>query len=180
MQYLGAIWKTTEWPRFISRANCSISQESKPMPQSLMPMKLKLTGSMQTYKTFRNYHQEKDALFIIGDGMQSIKLRDTWNNRQVWPLSTKWSRADANQENKLVIENTLFQQHKRWLYTWTSPDDQNRNQIDYILCSQRRRHSIQLAKTDLELSVAQIMSSLLQNSGLNWRTGKPIDHSGMT
>ena len=41
------------------------------------------------------------------------------------------------QENALVIANTLFQQHKRRLYTWTSPDGQNRNQIHYILCSQR-------------------------------------------
>ena len=43
--------------------------------------------------------------------------------------------------------NTLFQQHKRRLYTWTSPDGQHRNQIDYILCSQRWRSSIQSAKT---------------------------------
>ena len=51
------------------------------------------------------------------------------------------------QENTLVIANTLFQQHKRRLYTWTSPDGQHRNQIDYILCSQRWRSSIQSAKT---------------------------------
>ena len=40
------------------------------------------------------------------------------------------------QENALVIANTLYQQHKRRLYTWTSPDGQHQNQIDYILCSQ--------------------------------------------
>ena len=51
------------------------------------------------------------------------------------------------QENALVIANTLFQQHKRRLYTWTSPDGQHRNQIDYILCSQRWRSSIQSGKT---------------------------------
>ena len=51
------------------------------------------------------------------------------------------------QENSLVIANTLFQQHKRRRYTWTSPDGQYRNQIDYILCSQRWRSSIQSAKT---------------------------------
>ena len=39
------------------------------------------------------------------------------------------------QENTLVIGNTLFRQHKRRLYIWTSPDGQYRNQIDYILCS---------------------------------------------
>ena len=53
------------------------------------------------------------------------------------------------QENALVIANTLFQQHKRRLYTWTSPDGQHRNQIDYILCSQRWRSSIQSMKTRL-------------------------------
>ena len=53
------------------------------------------------------------------------------------------------QENALVIANTLFQQHKRRLYTWTSPDGQHRDEIDYILCSQRWRRSIQSAKTRL-------------------------------
>ena len=51
------------------------------------------------------------------------------------------------QENTLVIANTLFQQHKIRLYTWKSPDSQHQNQIDYILCSQRWRSSIQSAKT---------------------------------
>ena len=50
------------------------------------------------------------------------------------------------QENTLVIANTLFQQHKRRLYTWTSPDGQHRNQIDYILCNQRWRSSMQSTK----------------------------------
>ena len=52
-------------------------------------------------------------------------------------------------ENALVIANTLFQQHKRRLYTWTSPDGQHQNHVDYILCSQRWRSSIQSAKTRL-------------------------------
>ena len=47
------------------------------------------------------------------------------------------------QENALVIANTLFQQHMRRLYTYTSPYGQYQNQIDYILCSQRRKSSIQ-------------------------------------
>ena len=51
------------------------------------------------------------------------------------------------QKNPLVIANILFQQHKRRLYTWTSPDSQYQNQIDYILCSQRWRSSTQSAKT---------------------------------
>ena len=49
----------------------------------------------------------------------------------------------------MVIANTIFQQHRRRLYTWTSPDGQHQNQIHYILCSQRWRSSIQSAKTRL-------------------------------
>ena len=49
-------------------------------------------------------------------------------------------------DNALVIANTLYQQHKRQLYTQVSPDGQHGNQIDYILCSQRWRSSIQSAK----------------------------------
>ena len=51
------------------------------------------------------------------------------------------------QKSTLVIANTLFQQHKGRLYTWTSPDGQHWSQADYILCSQRWRSFIQPAKT---------------------------------
>ena len=47
----------------------------------------------------------------------------------------------------MVIANTLFQKHKRQLYTRTLPDGQYRSHISYILCSQRWRSSIQSAKT---------------------------------
>ena len=59
------------------------------------------------------------------------------------------------QQNALTIANTLFQQYKRRLYTWTPPNGQHRNQLtliiltDYILCSQSWRSSIQSAKTRL-------------------------------
>ena len=51
------------------------------------------------------------------------------------------------EENALVIANTLFQQCKRGLYTWTSPDGQYQNQSDFILYSRGWRSSIQPAKT---------------------------------
>ena len=70
------------------------------------------------------------------------------------------------QENALVIANTLFQ-HKRRLYTWTSPDGQHRNQIDYILCSQDGEALYSQQKQDQELTVAQIMNYLLPNSDLS-------------
>jgi len=60
---------------------------------------------------------------------------------------TRQRLTEFCQENALVIANTLFQQHKRRLYTCTSPEGQYQNQIDYILYSQRWRNSIQSAKT---------------------------------
>ena len=74
----------------------------------------------------------------------------TWSNRQIWPgMQNEAGQRliEFCQENTLVIANTLFQQHKRRLYTWTSPDGQHQNQIDNILCSQRWRSSIQSTKT---------------------------------
>ena len=50
-------------------------------------------------------------------------------------------------ENALVVANTVYQQHKRRFHTWTSPNGQYWHQIDYILCSRRRRSCIQWAKT---------------------------------
>ena len=82
------------------------------------------------------------------------------------------------QENALVIANTLLQQHKRRLHTWTSPDGQHQNQIDYILCSQRWRSSIQSAKrrpgadcgSDRELLIAKFRLKL-KNVG---KTARPF------
>ena len=111
-------------------------------------------------------------LFIIGDWNAKV------GSQEIPGVTGKFGLGIRNeagqrliefcQENALVIANTLFQKHKRRFYTWTSPDGQHqhRNQIDYILCSQRWRSSIQSAKQDRELTVAHIMSSLLPNSDL--------------
>jgi len=74
------------------------------------------------------------------------------------------------QENSLVIANTLFQQYKRWLYTWASPNSQYPNQTKTIFFAANDGKTLySQQKQDLELTMAQIRSSLLQNSGLNWR-----------
>ena len=100
---------------------------------------------------------------------KSRKSRNTCSNRQIWPGI--WNEAGQRliefcQENTLVIENTLFQQHKRRLYTWKSPDGQHRNQILYIVCEDGEALYSQ-QKQNQELTVAQIMKSLLPNSDLN-------------
>ena len=114
---------------------------------------------------------KKDVLFIIGDWNEKVRSQEKPGVTGKFGLGiqneTGQRLIEFCQENTLVIANTFFQQHKRRLYTWTSPDGQYCNQIDYILCSQRWRSSIQSAKTRLELSVAEIKNSLLSNSDLN-------------
>ena len=82
--------------------------------------------------------------FLLGPGVHKFCLCPP---RVYFPVLCKFWLLYGGVNGDLVIANTLFQQHKRRLYTWTSPDGQYRNQIDYILCSQRWRSSIQSAKT---------------------------------
>ena len=94
---------------------------------------------------------KQDVLFILGDWNAKVGSQETPGVTGKFGLGM-WSEAGQRlrefcQENPLVIENTLFQQHKRRLYIWTSPDGQHQNQIDYILCTQRWRSSILSTKT---------------------------------
>ena len=104
---------------------------------------------------------------MIGDWNAKVGSQETPGVTGKFGLGM-WNEAGQRliefcQENTLVIANTLFQQHKRRLYTWISPDGQHRNQIaakdGEALYSQQ--------KQDQELTVAQIMNSLLPNSDLN-------------
>ena len=94
---------------------------------------------------------KEDVLFIIGDWNAKVGSQETPGVTGKFGLGVQNEAGkrliDFCQESTLVIANTLFQQHKRSLYTWTSSDGQHRNQIDYILCSQRWRSSIQSTKT---------------------------------
>ena len=94
---------------------------------------------------------KKDVLFIIGGWNAKVGSQETPGVTGKFGLGVETEAVERLtefcQESAVVIANTLFQQHKRRLYTWTSPDSQYRNQIDYILCSQRWRSSIQSAKT---------------------------------
>ena len=89
---------------------------------------------------------KKDVLFIIGNWNAKVGSQETPGLTGKFGLGV-WNEAGQRliefcQENALVVANTLFRQHKRRLYTWTSPDGQHWNQIDYILWSQRWRNSI--------------------------------------
>ena len=96
---------------------------------------------------------KKDVLFIIGEWNAKVGSQETPGVTGKFGLGL-WNEAGQRliefyQENALVVASILFQQHKRRFYTWTSPDGQHQNQIDYILCSQRWRSSIRSAKTRL-------------------------------
>ena len=94
---------------------------------------------------------KKDVLFIIRDWNAKVGSQETPGVTGQFGLGIQNEAGkrliEFCQENVLVIANILFQQHKRRLYTWTSPDGQHWSQIDYILCIQRWRNSIQSAKT---------------------------------
>ena len=91
-----------------------------------------------------------DVLFIIGDWNTKVGIQELPG------LTGKFGLGVQNEAGKklaefcqvfaLVIANTISPKHKRYLCTWTLPNGQYQNQIDYILCSQRWKGSIQSAK----------------------------------
>ena len=99
---------------------------------------------------------------------KSRKLRNTWSNGK-FGLGVQNEAGqrliEFCQENALVIENTLFEQHKRRLHMditrWST------QKSDYILCCQDGEALYSQQKQDQELTVAQVMNSLLPNSHLN-------------
>ena len=135
-------------------------------------------------RSSRTNTQKRCPFHHRGLECKSRKSRNTWNNRHVWPWSTKWSRAKANrvlpreptghikyplpttQEKTLPMEITRWSTLKSdWLYS--------------LHVKMEKLYTV--SKQDQELTVVQIMNSLLPNSDLNWRKwGKPLDHSGMT
>ena len=135
MQYLGAASKITEWSWFVSKANHTVSQQSKSVPQPVMLKKLTLNDFYEDLQELLEWIPKKKRCPFQRGGLEckSRISRETWRNKQVWRWSTKWSSTKTNrvrQENEVVIANTLFQQPKKQLYTWTSSDGQNRNHTD--------------------------------------------------
>ena len=92
---------------------------------------------------------KKDVIFIIGDWNATVRSKEIPGVTGKFGLGVqnkaRQRLTEFCQENTLIIPNTLFQPHKRRLYIRILPDGQH--QIDYSLCSQRRRSSIQSAKT---------------------------------
>ena len=106
---------------------------------------------------------KKDVLFIIGDWNAKVRSQETSGVTGKFGLG-KWNEAgqrliEFGQENALVIANTLFQQHKRRLYTWTSPDDHIEIRLIIFFAAKDGEALYSQQKQDQELTVAQIMNS---------------------
>ena len=106
---------------------------------------------LKKLKLIRTNTPQKNVLLNIGDWNAKVGSQEAPGVTGKFGLGIQNEAGQRLikfcEENALVMANTLFQQQKGTLYTWTSPDGQYQNQIDYILCSQRRRSSIQSAKT---------------------------------
>ena len=164
MQYLGAVSKMI-----------SVCFYDKPLNKTTVIQVRALTTNVEEteaerfyedLKTFWNQHQKKDVLSIIGNWNAKI------GSQEIPGVTGKFGLGVQNeagqrltefcQENALVIANTLFQQHKRQLYTWTSPDYQYQNQILIIFAFEDGEALYRQQKQHWELTVAQIIGFLLQ------------------
>ena len=139
--------------------------------------------TLKNWRPFRT-NTQKNVLCIIGDWNAKVGSQETPGVTGKFGLGIQ-NEAEQRlielcQENALVIANTLFQQRKRRLYTRISPDGQYWNQIDYILCSQRWRSSIQSAKIRPGDDCGLGHELLIVKFRLKLKWGKPPDHSGMT
>ena len=126
------------------------------MTQTVMVKKLKLNSSM-TQQDLLELTPKKDVLLIIGDWNAEVGSQEIPGKTDQFVLGVQNEAGQRltgfSQENTMIRANTLFQQHKRWLYTWTSPDGQYWNQIDYILCSKGGKALYSQKKWDWELTV---------------------------
>ena len=129
----------------------------------------------------RTNTQKRCPFHYRGLECKSRKSRNTCSDRQIWPWSTEWNRTKANRV--LPRESTGHSKHplprtqEKTLHMditrWSTPKS------DWLYSLRPKMENLySQQKQDQELTVAQIMNSLLPDSGWNWR--KPLDHSGMT
>ena len=114
---------------------------------------------------------KKDVLFIIGDWNAKGGCQETPGVTGKFDFGVQNEEGqrliEFSQENSLVIANTLFQQHKRRLYTWTSPDGHTKIRLIIFFAAKYGEALYSQQKQDWELTVAWIMNSLFPYSDLN-------------
>ena len=135
------------------------------MPQPVMLKKLKLNSSMKTYTP------KKDALFSIGDWNAKVGSQETPGVTGKFALGM-WNEAGQRliefcQENALVIANTLFQQHREDSTHGHHQMVNTKIRLIIFFAAKDGEALFSQQQQDQELTVAQIMNSLLPNSNLN-------------
>ena len=121
-----------------------------------------------------------DVLFTIGDWNAKVGSQEIPGLTSVWPWSTKWSKAKDNRvlskehagHNKNPPRDNSTHGHNQMVNT------EIKLIVFFVAKEGEALYSQQ--KRDLELTVAQVISFLLQNSGLNWKKRKLLDYSAMT
>ena len=114
---------------------------------------------------------KKDVFLIIGDWNAKV------GSQEIPEVTGKFGLGVRNeagqrliefcQENALVIANTLFQQHERRLYIWTTKMINTETRLIIFFAAKDGEALYNQQKQDWELTVAQIINSLLPNSDLN-------------
>ena len=183
MQYMGTVSKVTEWSLRFQGKWFSITVIQVYAPSSNAE-EAEAEWFCEDLQDLLELTPPKHVLLIIGEWSTKVASQEILGVTCKFGLRVQKEAGqrltELCQENTLVIANTLFQEHKRRLYTWTSPYDQHWNQIDYILCSQRWRCSIESAKTrpgvdcgsDHELHIAIFRLKLKQVG----KTTRPFRH----
>ena len=154
------------------------------MPWLVTLKKLKLNSSMKTYNLLE-LTPKKDVLFIIGDWNAKVGRQETpgvigkfglrvWNEAGQRIIRVLPRECTGHNKHPLPTTQEKTTRGHHWMV-----NTEIRLIIFFAAKDGEALYSQQ--KQDWELTVAQIMNSLLTNSDLNWRKwGKPLDHSGMT
>ena len=143
---LGGTSKTTKWSQFHFQSkpfNITVIQVYAPTGNT---EEAEVEQFYEDLQDLLEWTPKKDVFSITRDWNAKVGSQETPGVTGIFGLGVQNEAGqrltEFCKENALAIAKTLFQQHKRWLYTWTSPDGQYQNQIGYILCSQWWRSSI--------------------------------------
>ena len=143
------------------------------MPQPVMLKKLKLNTLWRPIRTFRTNIPKRCPFHYRGLECKSRKSRNTWSNTQIWPWSMEWSRVKANRV--LPREHTGPQQTPSSNNTREDSTHEHHQMVNtkisliIFFATKDGEALYSQQKQDWELTVAQIMNSLLPNSGWNGR-----------
>ena len=140
------------------------------MPRPVMLKKLKLKGT-KDLQWLLELTPPKDVLFITGDWNATVGSQETPGVTGKSGLGVQNEAGqrliEFCQENPLVIANTLFQQHKRDSTHGHHQMVNTKTRLIIFFAAKDGEAVYSRQKQDQELTVAQIMNSLLPNSDLN-------------